>query len=169
MTVLEERDRGVRLPQRNKEFGELVTRLIGERSQRDVGRLTGVSYTYISDMAWGKVPSYEIVKRFADGLQRSEIGLSAADRAGLFRTAGYADWSFAAVVLPGGPEWDGGAFELEGMRRLGREYGPEYALVSDWRPPDPTMPEENIREILADREREIRRRKGLPEEGGIFT
>jgi transcriptional regulator with XRE-family HTH domain len=71
-------------PPLNQDFADAVKRLLGRESQRGVARRTGVSHTRISDMAFGVVPSYRLLERFANALE-----LPPRDRQELFRVAGY--------------------------------------------------------------------------------
>lgn len=133
-------------PHRNKPFGELVTRLVGERSNREVGRMTGVSYTYIADMAWGTVPSYEILRRFADGMEDAGL-LSLEDRAALFHAAGYVDKSVTARPPPlpdllGGEDYDGRKYWNVLADALKAEFGDTAAVEHRGGEQDPTTPKE---------------------------
>ena len=76
------------------EFGEVVRRIVGERSQRQVAVETQISQGTVCNMVRGIVPSRRLLLQFADALEvRGKV------RRDLFRTAGYVERVQAAEVL----------------------------------------------------------------------
>lgn len=68
-------------------FADVVRRVIGERSQRDIADKVGVSQTTIHNMMQGRVPSRSTLQQFAD---RLELPPDAVDD--LLIAAGYREW-----------------------------------------------------------------------------
>lgn len=148
----------------NPEFGALVKRLVAGRAHAHMGRLAGISSTYVGLMIQGDIPGYDILSKLADGLAKEAPFISAEDRAALFRLAGYDDWSLAATDTR-----DANAFAEDCRHQLRQRYGEEAGLASSFQQFDPAKPRGEVLAIMARDEREIRRRLELPEEGGIFT
>lgn len=55
--------------ERNENFARVMAGALSGLSQREVRRRTGISATYVGDMLWGIVPSYQILVRMANGLE----------------------------------------------------------------------------------------------------
>lgn len=55
--------------ERNTAFAEVMAKVLTGMSQREVRRRTGISATYVGDMLWGIVPSYQILLRMVEGLE----------------------------------------------------------------------------------------------------
>lgn len=96
----------------NPKFAEAILQIIGSRSLRQVSRLTGISHTYVDDLKWGIVPSYQVLQQFAAG-----IGLDADATAKLFEIAGY-----EPIPSPG-PAASGADSEENPLDYLQREVG----------------------------------------------
>jgi hypothetical protein len=108
--------------ERNTEFAAVVEELAQGRSNRELARLTGISATYIGDMKWGDVPSYQIVRQYAD-----TMGATRQQRARLFRSAQYLDQQ-SMEELNGG-ESNADRF-LRGLRQLAQEFHKDSIPVS---------------------------------------
>ena len=69
-----------------QEFRLAVRTAIGNRPQREVAELTGISLPYVNRIMHGHIPSREMLVKLAEGL-----GIVGSQRAGLFGCAGYDD------------------------------------------------------------------------------
>ncbi len=130
-------------PVRNQAFGELLERLTAGFSSRDLYSITGISHTTISNMVWGVVPSYATLREFADRLQgpNSPIELTNADRAALFRAAGFVDKSLGTAAAE--EPYDARTYWHGLMSALRISFGVESVRVSlCGGEPDPNTPPE---------------------------
>lgn len=75
-------------------FAWVVDRLLGDLTEREAEKETGLSHSAIGDMRRGKLPGYKFVQRLADGLRLQRGG---NDRAELFDAASYRDEEKPAV------------------------------------------------------------------------
>lgn len=102
-------------PSRNKEFAAIVERLAAGRSNRALADITGVNATSIGDMRWGRVVSYKLLQRFADGVEAP-----VEDRRALFAAAGYRD-----------EDWDPDKAFMDGIREIAAEIGVPVIISAD--------------------------------------
>lgn len=108
--------------ERNTAFAKVMEKVLAGLSQREVRRRTGISATYVGDMLWGIVPSYQILLRMAEGLEWT------TDQAReVFTAAGYAPpLSDEGSEPSAAPVLD--ALELR-IRELSERYGaPDLTL-----------------------------------------
>jgi hypothetical protein len=102
-------------PPINERFAEVVKRIADGRSTRELYRATGVSHSRVSDMAFGIVPGYRLLARFADGLE-----LSPEDRRELFAAAGYGD-----------EDWDPDKAFMAGIRQIAADLGVDITVSAE--------------------------------------
>lgn len=95
----------------NEEFAVAIKRIVGNRSLRGISRLTGISHTYVDDLKWGIVPSYQVLQQFADGMK-----LTDEQREELFDLAGYEPVTQTTTLPP--------AF-AQALQEVAAEYGVE--------------------------------------------
>ena len=138
--------------QQQDENARAVQRELDRRNLSILGAsdVVKIERNTLTRMARGNRPALETVEKFARNL-----GLDVNE------------WRERFGYPRVEPPFPYNRHEAAGLARLKAEYGQEARIV--YVPADPDDSEEAVRQNLADAERGIRKRLGLPEDGGIFT